>query len=258
MRITLIFVLMFFAVLVDADAIQSVELRHRDAAALEHSLQLLVKKDLTIVRDGNTLLLRGAPADVNAIIKLVKKLDQPGQTLQLEVYRGVDPHIRTEKKVKTASTQLNKNQRNRILTQEGETVVVAETALFSLPVLKFWRGKQEAGELKQPSDLELESYTLEEQQQKEAGIFITPVLIGDKQVSVEAVFSQFYSEHIDQPQPVAIKHETKLTLPLGQWTKVSQLETVSVRPSLDKKSRVFSTQAKGDYYNSVWLKVTKY
>ena len=75
-----------------ADSIRKIDLQHRDASATQSLLLPLFEGDISMVVDGNSLLVRGASADLQALADMVKRLDQPQQSLRVSLYRGVDPY----------------------------------------------------------------------------------------------------------------------------------------------------------------------
>jgi len=75
-----------------ADSIRKIDLQHRDASAIQSLLLPLFEGDIPMVVDGNSLLVRGASADLQALADMVKRLDQPQQSLRVSLYRGVDPY----------------------------------------------------------------------------------------------------------------------------------------------------------------------
>lgn len=93
MKKLLIFSLLFcFSGSLIADSIRKIDLQYRDALATKNLLSALFEGDISMVVDGNSLLVRGATADLQALATMVKRLDKPQQSLRVSLYRGVDPY----------------------------------------------------------------------------------------------------------------------------------------------------------------------
>lgn len=85
-------VLLCVSALASADSIRKIDLQYRDALATKDLLVTLFKGDISMVVDANSLLVRGANADLQALATMVKRLDKPQQSLRVSLYRGVDPY----------------------------------------------------------------------------------------------------------------------------------------------------------------------
>lgn len=84
--------LLFFSSIIAADTVKKIDLEYRDAVATQRLLETLFQGDVTIVIDGNSLLIRGENADIQALTAMIKRLDKPQKSLRVSLYRGVDPY----------------------------------------------------------------------------------------------------------------------------------------------------------------------
>ena len=114
-----------------ADAIKKVDLEYRDAETTRSLLQALFKDDIAIVVDGNSLLIRGQNSDIQALTTMIKRLDKPQKSLQVTLYRGVDPYQGDIDKHsrRTATTYPHQdNLLDQWLMEDGTTVVLRDNS----------------------------------------------------------------------------------------------------------------------------------
>jgi len=75
MKKPLIFALLLcFSSTIVADSIKRINLIHRDAVATKSLLDDLFKGDVSMVVDGNGLLVRGETGDIQAIATMIKRI----------------------------------------------------------------------------------------------------------------------------------------------------------------------------------------
>jgi len=112
-----------------ADSIRKIDLQHRDASATQSLLLPLFEGDISMVVDGNSLLVRGNSADLQALADMVTRLDQPKPSLRVSLYRGVDPFggdiDQTQRR--TSSTHLHRdNVQDQWIMEEGTTLTIRD------------------------------------------------------------------------------------------------------------------------------------
>ncbi|MGS2718458.1 secretin N-terminal domain-containing protein [Eionea flava] len=76
----------------------------------------------------------------------------------------------------------------------------------------------------------------------------------DKRMSGSDSLNGSSDGRVDQPLSSTV--ETLTTLPLDEWTRISQADTVSHRPALGSNRRVYSTQTRDDHQQAIWVKVS--
>ncbi|MGH1484826.1 MAG: secretin N-terminal domain-containing protein [Cellvibrionaceae bacterium] len=262
-----------------ADSYRQIELKHRDATSLAARLDGLKGERLSIVTEGNTLLLRGPSAEINQLVRIIKQLDKPRQQLKVSVYRGDTPNLEGKSRDKKGVTKKwstykePSNSLDTAIIDDGSTLLITDRRLLVLPVdYRYQLGNttesfEYSGNDTRITDNENSEYrSLYRQNSYEKhtdGIHLTATLLSGKKLSIKALFtspqtSRSPSRSIYTPaETLPATKETSLsrTITEGEWINLSEHGQHANFIGLGSRTKVFSTRKNKESEGSIWAKV---
>jgi hypothetical protein len=257
---------LFLSINIFADSYRQITLQNRSAASLEARLSSISGDDVSIVADGNKLILRGPQADLKQLAAIIQKLDKPLSHLKVTIYRG-DKLLLGNDKSKNQSWSTNKEAENRLdttIVEENSALFITQNELLVLPISRYYQGRE--GYLYNDSDIlssDISSRSRYEQNSYKSiqhGIELTPSLLAGEKVSITAIFvspsptKDSIEKHdnsvIYTTQEVSISR----TVPLGEWVRLSTSEKHGNAIQLNNKKHVFSTRKSSEFNHTVWAK----
>jgi hypothetical protein len=279
-----------------SDSVIRVALHYRDAVDVKTVIEPLLPKGAAISIDNNTLLIRAADEDAKALVRVIKAMDKPRDSVMVSVFRGRFPD---KPGVRLLSTKAKVNRVNHMRIEDGQTVVIAENQLLKIPVANTQFIKKTAV-LDQPNmanntvstvvnDDQLETVMVTNDETESAaiegsdtvlgevlsqqqyrlqavptGVHVRISIVDQQRVRialkiVSAINDTVHPARHDEAIPLSVSHSltTLSVIPMNTWTKISEDQSFTHRAVLNASRKVYSTQTHHDAEHSLWLKIQR-
>lgn len=284
-------VLIFSTAATATNSYRQIELRYRSAAEIQQTLAPLIDDSLTIVADGNSLILKGPAAELNQLQATIRKMDKPRQQLQVAIYRGVDPSVlegnadHTDKRYRDQAWSTNAGSNNRVDTVnilEGSKLTINESGLIRVPSETDTTAGKSIGSADSRSALASEQakekfvfrsdYQRSDSFTIEKGLTLVATLVkdskGQTKVALKTTYAlpslltnqkqQLRSSRQITGEIINVESSTVTLAEPGQWQLISSHQQQSHRPAINTnaKLQVSSTAKQGESDRKVWVKVS--
>ncbi|ODS23868.1 hypothetical protein AB835_06460 [Candidatus Endobugula sertula] len=242
--------------------------KHRDAAELQKAISPLLPDGSYITVDNNTLLVSAPAGENKRIIRLIKRLDKPQETLQVSVFRGKYPQ---KAGVIIATTDTKNNSLQKITMSPGQTVALTSQGLVKVAAMEgAYMGVNSAGSMLNQThtvtNLKQNATVVAHTKQSQminlpTGMYIRVHLSGKKQVtvSVKVVSANRVSTIHSASELMALSNsiDAQSIVPIAQWTRLSDRRVFSHQPEVDSQRKVYSTNTEVDSEESLWVRVER-